>query len=680
MSDKIKNLRSKKRDADTIKVSTLHTRASVKKSSIDLERRTVEVVFGTSTPVQMHDWELGSYLEILSFEEGHVRMDRINSGAPVLDQHSSSEQVGVIENARIENGQGIATLRYSKNKDAEEVWQDVIDGIKTKVSVGYNVYEYQEITLPGDSIRTLKAIDWEPSEISNVSKPADINSGVRSPNEQPKNVKITQLNRLEMPTETEEEKQARIAAEAAQAAADAKAKGTSEDAEHKDVPPASEDATRSAATSAERTRSTAIMQMCRLAGLTQLADIEKHVASNESVDQVREKLMKKFESEDPNKGTSNVRLGVESVDKRRDAMTSGLVLRALGDRAVSNKVITVSQLEAGREYRGDSLLDLARHCLENAGINHRGMDKMEIVRSAITSSTSDFPILLSGLNRRILLASYESVADVWRQFCAVGSVSDFREWNRLRMGSISDLDTVGENGEYKMKKINDADYEKIKAGTKGNLINVSRQMIINDDLDGIAKYAEQLGRAASRSIENDVFKVLASNAGLGPILVDGKTLFHADHGNIAAVAAAPSVASIGAVRTQMKKIKDKDSNEFLNLSPSVWLGPVDLEDNVGLVNDSQYNTDVTNKFNVPNTSRGLYKNIIGTPRLTGTPWYSFADPNAEPVIEVVFLDGNQTPFLDSEEAFTQDGMTWKVRHDYGVGAVGYRGAVRNAGA
>jgi hypothetical protein len=682
MSNTIKVNKSLRRNADTIKVSTLHTRASVNKNSINLERRTVDVTFGTSTPVQMYDWELGSYLEVLSFEDGHVRMDRINAGAPVLDHHDRYEQVGVVESARIENGVGVATLRYSKNKDADEIWNDVVDGIKTKVSVGYNVYEYQEITLPGDSIRTLKAIDWEPSEISNVSKPADINSGVRSPNEQPKNVKISQLNRSVM---TPEEKAAKEAAD--KKAADDKAKKDLEDAqaaEQAEKPagdgtaaPASEDATRAAA-EGSKNRSLAIMQMCRLAGLPQ-TEVETYVASSESVDQVREKIMKKFEAGDPNSGSSNVRVGTEAIEKRREAMTAGIVLRAMGSRALSDKIITADQATAGNEYRGDSLLDLARMCLDNIGVKHRGMDKMELVRSAITSSGSDFPVLLQGTNRRILLASYENAADVWRRFCAVGSVSDFREWSRLRMGSIGDLDKIGENGEYKTKKLNDASYEKIKADTKGNLINVSRQMIINDDLGGITKFAQQLGRAAARSIENDVFRVLGLNAGLGPLMVDGKTLFHADHGNIAGTAAAPSVASLGAVKVQMKKIKDQDSNDYLNLTPALWLGPVDLEEAANLANDSQYSME-SNKFQVPNTSRGTYKEIIGTPRLSGTPWYSFADPSVEPVIEVVFLDGNETPFLDSEEGFTQDGITWKVRHDWGVGAVGYRGAVRNAGA
>jgi len=75
----------------------------------------------------------------------------------------------------------------------------------------------------------------------------------------------------------------------------------------------------------------------------------------------------------------------------------------------------------------------------------------------------------------------------------------------------------------------------------------------------------------------------------------------------------------------------------------------------------------------------LFSEVIDTPRLSGTTRYLFADPSIEPVIEVAFLNGQQNPFMEMEEQFRVDGMTWKVRHDYGVGAIGYRGVVKNAG-
>jgi hypothetical protein len=75
----------------------------------------------------------------------------------------------------------------------------------------------------------------------------------------------------------------------------------------------------------------------------------------------------------------------------------------------------------------------------------------------------------------------------------------------------------------------------------------------------------------------------------------------------------------------------------------------------------------------------MFSDIVGTPRLTGTTRYLFASPSEEPVLEVVFLDGNQSPYMESQMGWRVDGTEWKIRLDFGVGAVGYRGVVRNAG-
>jgi hypothetical protein len=78
--------------------------------------------------------------------------------------------------------------------------------------------------------------------------------------------------------------------------------------------------------------------------------------------------------------------------------------------------------------------------------------------------------------------------------------------------------------------------------------------------------------------------------------------------------------------------------------------------------------------------RGLFGDIVDTPRLSGTRRYLFAATSEAPVLEVAFLDGNDAPYLESETGFTVDGTRWKVRLDFGIAAVDYRGAVTNAGA
>jgi hypothetical protein len=285
-------------------------------------------------------------------------------------------------------------------------------------------------------------------------------------------------------------------------------------------------------------------------------------------------------------------------------------------------------------------------------------------------------VILAGANRQVLLANYNNVADTWRRFCSIGSVSDFREYKRLRMGSFTRLDALGENSEYKNKKITDAEYESISAETFGNIINVSRKMIVNDDLGAFTRLAAMLGRAAARSIEIDVYALLAAN----PTMSDGVALFHANHNNLLTSGAAPSVTEFELMRVKMAQQMDKDSNEYLDLRPSIWLGPIGLGGQARVVNDAQYDPDTANKLQKPNMVRGLFSDIVDTARLTGTAYYAFANPTEEPVIEVAFLDGVQTPMMESAEEFNMDGIKWKVRMDYGVGAIGYRGVVKNPGA
>ena len=76
----------------------------------------------------------------------------------------------------------------------------------------------------------------------------------------------------------------------------------------------------------------------------------------------------------------------------------------------------------------------------------------------------------------------------------------------------------------------------------------------------------------------------------------------------------------------------------------------------------------------------MFSDVIDTPRMTGTPYMMFANPAENAVVEVSFLNGNQTPFMEMQEGFTVDGTKWKIRLDYGINAVDYRGVVRSAGA
>jgi len=337
------------------------------------------------------------------------------------------------------------------------------------------------------------------------------------------------------------------------------------------------------------------------------------------------------------------------------------------------------------EFRAMRLEDVARESLARAGFKVNAMDRLSMVKAALGmrpsasgygQTTSDFPVLLENVMHRMVLTAYNATPDTWSQFCVTGSVSDFREWQRLRVGSIADIEDVNEAGEYKNRTIPDAAKEGITAKRRGNIIGITPEVIINDDIGYISSLTTNLGRAGKRTIENKVFALLASN----PTMKDGVALFHATHKNLAGSGAIPSVDTLEAARVAMASQKDIGGNEYLDIRPAIWLGPLARGGDVRVLVGAQYDPDTANKLQKPNKVNGIVQNIVDTPRISGTEWYLFADPTVAPVIEVVFLDGQSEPLLAMEEQFNTGGVNYRVELPFGVGAIGYEGAYKNPGA
>jgi ATP-dependent protease ClpP protease subunit len=379
-------------------------------------------------------------------------------------------------------------------------------------------------------------------------------------------------------------------------------------------------------------------------------------------------------------GTEPAAGGVVTVedtgrDKRlADAADSILVRAGVATQEVKNKV------RAERNpFMAYTMLDMCKASLEAGGVNIRAMDKMQVVGAAFTQTGSDFPILLENVLHKSLQEGYAVQADTWTRFCKRGSVTDFRDHPRYRVGSLGNLDPLNEAGEFTTKIIPDGEKASISADTKGNIITISRKIIVDDDLQAFVGIANMLGRSAKRTVEADVYALLAMNGGLGPVMKDGKTLFHADHHNIGS-GAALSVDALDAERVLMGMQKDIGEHDFLDLSPAVLLVAKGMGGAARVIIGAEYDPDTANKLQRPNKVRGLVSDIVDSARLTGTRRYLFADPQTAPVIEVVFLDGNDMPFLDVHEAFKNDGVSFKARLDFGVGATDHRGAVTDKGA
>lgn len=151
----------------------LQRKATIERTSINTESRTVELPVSSETPVGR--W-FGQ--EILDHSANSIRLERIRTGGPVLVDHYS-DQVGVVDDIRLDPSTRrlVARLRFSNSQRAQEVFQDIADGIRQNVSIGYQVHAMR-LESESDNEETYRATDWELYEISIVSIPADINVGV----------------------------------------------------------------------------------------------------------------------------------------------------------------------------------------------------------------------------------------------------------------------------------------------------------------------------------------------------------------------------------------------------------------------------------------------------------------------------------------------------------------------
>lgn len=655
----------------------LDIRAAV--SSIDVEKRTVEVTFSTGAAVERYDWVSGRrYREVLSLKPEHVRLERLNAGAPVLDSHhgwSIRDVLGTVERgtAAIEKGVGVARLRFSAREDVEPIFRDVQSGIHGAVSIGYRVYKFIEEAGKEGAIPTRTAVDWEPFEVSMIPMPADVGAKVRSGD-------TSLTNPCAIETRAHEE-------------------SIMPENQNPPVPPAQpapspidEAAIRQAAVTAERARVSGIQTAVRAAGLDREFEerlINAHTTLEQARADILDALVQRQEQTPTRPGTTIV-MGEDAKDKAQRGMMAWLFVR-------TGVAALVAKSEGGKpedldpgEFRGMTLMDLARETLIRAGATVRGLGKMDLAGLALThraaasyQTTSDFANLLENALHKILRASYNITPDTWSRWCGIATVSDFRAHVWHRLGALTVLEDLNEHGEFRNKSIPDSEKATYNVGTKGNIIAITRQVIVNDDMNAMARLTEALGRAGKLTIEKAAFALLAQNGGLGPTMADAQPLFHANRANVG-TGAALTAAALDADRVVMASQLEPGGQDYTDLRPAILLLPVGLGGQARVINQSQYDPDNTasgSKATMkPNVVVGLFRDVVDTPRISGTRRYLFADPTQAPVFVVSFLDGQREPVLETQDGWRIDGVEMKARLDVGVNVVDWRGSVTNAGA
>ncbi|EHK3917205.1 Clp protease ClpP [Salmonella enterica subsp. enterica serovar Poona] len=357
-----------------------------------------------------------------------------------------------------------------------------------------------------------------------------------------------------------------------------------------------------------------------------------------------------------------------------DAIRQGLYTRMGFEKA-----------ERGNPYVMMSLFDMAKASLVDRGIGiSRLGTRSQIVNLAFTHSSSDFAEILGGGAELSALKGWQNSGETFQAWTKKGHLSNFREAKRVGLNGFSGLDKVPEGAEYKYITTGDSGVP-IALATYGNIFTVTRQAIINDDLQQLTTIPWAMGRAAARTVGNLVYLALTGNGNF----TDGKPLFHADHHNL--IKGDMNAGGLDEARKTMRLQKDANG-DAINVSPAFIIVPAALESAArrSLLSSSTLaeigkNSDGSAIINqnpgIINVVKDMGE-IIVEPRLdkvNSREWYVSAAQGTD-TIEVAYLDGVDTPYLESQEGFTVDGIAWKVRIDAGVAALDYRGMVKADGA
>lgn len=321
-------------------------------------------------------------------------------------------------------------------------------------------------------------------------------------------------------------------------------------------------------------------------------------------------------------------------------------------------------------FRGSSLLDMAGQCLAKRGVSTSGLSKLDIVGAAFTHSSSDFSSILSNTANKSMLRGYDETEETFEQFTSIGSLPDFKQATRVDLNEAPSLRQVREGAEYKSITMGDRG-ETVQLATYGELFAITRQAIINDDLSAFTRIPQKMGRAARRTVGDLVWAIITGN----PNMSDGTALFHAGHSNVA-TSAALSAANLDALRVLMATQKGAGGTANLNISPSYLLVPNALKSTALQLMASE--TDPSkNNSKLPNIVNGL-ATVIADSRLdtASATTYYLAASQAFDTIEVQYLDGNSSPFLEQQNGWNVDGVEFKVRIDAGAKALDHRTMAR----
>ena len=293
-------------------------------------------------------------------------------------------------------------------------------------------------------------------------------------------------------------------------------------------------------------------------------------------------------------------------------------------------------------------------------------------------STIDIGGILSNVANKFLLEGFFSVERTWRNICAVRNVSDFKTVTSYRLIGTDQYELVAPGGELKHGTLGEESYTN-KADTYGLLLSVDRRDVINDDLGAITTVPRKLGRGSGLKI-NDIFWA---------VFLDNSGFFKTANKNyISGAGTALSIDGLTAAEVTFMDQTDADGKP-IGIMPAIMLVPTALSAVATQLYKSLEIRDTTSstKYPIANPHQGKFRSevsrYLSNSSYTGNSakaWYLLADAADLPVIEVAFLNGQESPTIETAEAdFNVLGIQMRGYHDFGVALQDPKGGVKSKG-
>jgi len=650
-------------------------------AGVNAEKRTADLVWSTGARVKRYDWERSRYyMEELSMKPGHVRLGRMNAGAPLLNTHSrySLEDVlGVVEpgTASVDGIEGRATVRFSEREDVQPIFADVKSGIIRNVSAGYVTHRMEMLPpdATSDGLAVYRAIDWEPMEVSLVPIGADAGAGVRSEEQQ----RVFPCEFIEAEREAGLESPPAVSANQRKETSDMNPEEQKLAAEAEAAKKRTEEATARAvevARTAELARVQTIRSLCATHKLERAfedgmigdATVTEHVAR----ERVLAKLAEKTESTEIRSGFGDVVTVSDETVNRRAAMVNSLLHRANPG--------AIKLDDAARPYRGFTLRELMRKCLELRGVRTDGMTPNQMWERTYLSG-SDLPAIVLDAANKSLRAGYESSPRSFVPWTRRNTAPDFKNINRIQLSGGPALLEVKSGGEFTRGNVSDGK-EVYALTTYGRVLGINRQTIINDDLSAFTRLPEMAARACADLESDTVYGIVTAN---GTLQTTGFALFGTGHVNLT-TGATPTI-SVDALGVGRAKIRVQTGLEGrpINAQARFLIVPAALESIAEQFTSQAYVAAQSSNINPFAAGGRNALTPIVEPRLdpnSAAAWYMAADPMQVDTIEYSYLEGEEGPYMETRQGFDVDGIELKVRLDFAAKALDYRGLYKRAGS